>query len=162
MNEVRLGLNRQTTALTPEDYGQNLSQQFGIPGYNTSPQTSGLSTIAINGLFNLGGSLLTPLNLATTDGNVSEKITWVQGRHVVRAGVDFQRELGSAGYLVYGRGYYTFLNLSTSTLVGTAGGNAYASFLAGAPFQILRDEFPPGMVGLISSRVGFFLQDDVK
>ncbi len=37
LNEVRIGLNRQTTALTQEDYGQNLSQQFGIPGVNLSP-----------------------------------------------------------------------------------------------------------------------------
>lgn len=32
MNESRIGLNRQTTRLTQEDYGQNLSTQFGIPG----------------------------------------------------------------------------------------------------------------------------------
>ena len=70
--------------------------------------------------------------------------------------------MGSTGYLVYGRGEYTFLNLSTSSLIGTPGGNAYASFLVGAPYQILKDEFPPGLVGLISYRVGFFAQDDIK
>ena len=32
----------------------------------------------------------------------------------------------------------------------------------GAPFQVLRDDFPPGMVGLISSRAGFYAQDDFK
>ena len=162
INEVRAGLNRQTTALTQEDYGQNLSQQFGIPGVNLSPQTSGLSSIVVNGLFNIGGSLLTPLRIATTDGNFTDKITWVKGRHVMRFGFDYQHELGSAGYLVYGRGNYTFLNLSTSSAIGTAGGNAFASFLVGAPYQILRDEFPPGMVGLISNRTGFFVQDDIK
>ena len=70
--------------------------------------------------------------------------------------------MGSTGYLVYGRGYYTFLNLTTSTAVGPAGGNAFASFLTGAPYQVLRDEFPPGMVGLISPRYGFYAQDDIK
>jgi hypothetical protein len=162
MNDVRVGLNRQTTALTQEDYGQNLSEQFGIPGVNVSPQTSGLSNLVINGLFNIGGSLLTPLQIATTDWNFTDKITWVKGRHVIRLGFDYQHELGSTGYLVYGRGNYTFLNLSTSSAVGTAGGNAFASFLVGAPYQILRDEFPPGLVGLISYRTGFFAQDDIK
>ena len=57
---------------------------------------------------------------------------------------------------------YTFLNLSTSSSVRAAGGNAFASFLVGAPYQILRDEFPPGLVGLISYRTGFFAQDDIK
>ncbi len=162
INELRLGLNRQTTALTQEDYGQNLSQQFGIPGINVSPQTSGLSNLDVAGLFDIGGSLLTPLQLATTDWNFTDKITWVKGRHVIHVGFDYQHEMGSTGYLVYGRGLYTFLNLSTSSLVGKPGGNAFASFLVGAPYQILRDEFPPGLVGLISYRVGFFAQDDIK
>ena len=162
MNEARIGLNRQTTALTQEDYGQNLSAQFGIPGINGSPQTSGLSSIVVNGLFNLGDSLLTPLQLNTTSLNLTDKITWVKGRHVLRLGADYQHELASTGYLVYGRGNYTFLNLSTSSAVGTPGGNAFASFLVGAPYQILRDEFPPGLVGLISDRVGFFVQDDIQ
>ncbi len=162
INEIRLGLNRQTAALTQEDYGKNLSQQFGIPGINVSPQTSGLSNLNVAGLFDIGDSLLTPLQLYTTNWNVTDKITWVKGRHIVHVGVDYQHEMGSSGYLVYGRGLYTFLNLSTSSLVGPPGGNAFASFLVGAPFQILHDEFPPGLVGLISYRVGFFAQDDIK
>ena len=162
IQEVRVGLNRQTEALLQQDNGENLSSQFGIPGINTSPQTSGLSTMAIAGLFNVGDSLLTPLRLASTDWTFSDKLTWVKGRHVFRFGFDDQYEMGSTGYLVYGRGYYTFLNLTTSSLVGTPGGNAFASFLTGAPYEVLRDEFPPGMVGLISNRYGFFAQDDIK
>ncbi len=108
MNEVRIGLNRQTTALTQEDYGQNLSEQFGIPGINVSPQTSGLSNLDVAGLFNVGDSLLTPLKLNTTAWNFSDKITWVKGRHVIRLGFDYQHEMGSTGYLVYGRGSIRF------------------------------------------------------
>jgi hypothetical protein len=162
INEVRIGLNRQTTSLTQDDYGQNLAQQLGIPGVNLSPQTSGLPAIAVAGLFSVGGSLLTPLTLASTSWNLSEKISWIKGRHILRFGFDYQHELGSTGYLVYGRGFYTYLNLTTSSAVGTAGGNAFASFLTGAPYQALRDQFPPGLVGLISSRYGFFAQDDFK
>jgi hypothetical protein len=162
LNEIRIGLNRQTTSLTQEDYGKNLSAGFGIPGVNRSPQTSGLSTLDIVGLFSAGDSLLTPLQLATTDWNFSEKITWLKGRHAVRIGFDYQYGMGSTGYLVYGRGFYEFLNLTTSSAVGTPGGNAFASFLTGAPYQVLRDEFPPGLVGLLSYRYGFFVQDDIK
>ncbi len=162
INEIRIGLNRQASNLTQEDYGQNLSQQFGIPGVNQNLQTSGLSSMVISGLFNVGGSILTPLKVAATDWNFSDKLTWIKGRHTLKFGFDDQYEIGSTGYLVYGRGYYTFLNLTTSTLVGKPGGNAFASFLLGAPFQVLRDEFPPGTVGLISSRVGFYAQDDFK
>ncbi len=162
LNEARIGVNRQTSALTQEDYGQDLSTHFGIPGINNSPPTSGLSSMVVNGLFNLGDSLLTPLQLATTSLNFTDKITWVKGRHALRLGVDYQHELASTGYLVYGRGNYTFISQSTSTAVGAPGGNAFASFLTGAPFQILRDEFPPGLVGLISYRTGFFVQDDIQ
>ncbi len=162
INEIRIGLNRQTTSLTQEDYGQNLSNQLGIPGVNLSPQTSGLSNLSVAGLFDLGGSLLTPLRLAVTDWNFSEKVIWSKGRHSLRFGFDSQYELGSTGYLVYGRGYYTFLNYTTSTLVGPPGGNAFASFLLGAPYQVLRDDFPPGRVELLSPRNGVYAQDDFK
>ncbi|HWF07361.1 MAG TPA: TonB-dependent receptor [Bryobacteraceae bacterium] len=162
IEELRIGLNRQTSSLTQEDYGLNLAEQFGIPGINYSPQTSGLSSLNVAGLFSVGGSILTPLRLATTGFTAGQKLTWSKGRHLARFGFDYQREMGSSGYLVYGRGYYTFLNLSTSTAAGTPGGNAFASFLLGAPFQILRDTFPPGMVGLISGRYGAYAQDDIK
>ncbi len=162
INEVRAGLNRLGTSLTQADYGENLSERFGIPGVNRSSATSGLSTISVAGLFNLGGSLLTPLRLASTAWNVSEKISWTKGRHALRIGVDYQDEMGSTGYLTYGRGFYTFLNLSTSTAVGPAGGNAFASFLTGVPYQVLRDDFLPGLAGLTSNRYGFYLQDDMK
>jgi hypothetical protein len=161
-NEVRIGLNRETTLLKQADYGQNLAQQFGIPGVNLNPQTSGLPAIAVNGLFNVGDSLLTPLYLASTSWNANEKIAWVKGRNIIRFGFDYAHELGSTGYLVYGRGYYTYLNLTTSSAVGTPGGSAFASFLTGAPYEVVRDEFPAGLIGLISARYGFYAQDDVK
>ncbi len=162
INDIRIGVNRQTTQLQQEGFGQNLSEQFGIPGVNRSAETSGLSSINIAGQLALGSSILTPLRLAATNWNFSEKLIWVRGRHVLRTGFDYQHEMGSTGYLVFGRGYYTFLNLTTSTAVGKPGGDAFASFLTGAPFQVLRDDFPAGMVGLRSSRYGLYFQDDIK
>lgn len=162
INEIRIGLNRQTLNLTQQDYGQNLSSEFGIPGANISPQTSGLSGLALSGLFTAGDSVLTPLRLNVTDWNFSEKLIWAKGRHSLRFGFDGQYEQGSTGYLVYGRGYYVFLNLSTDSLVGPAGGNVFASFLLGAPYEILHDEFPPNLVDLITPHYGMYAQDDIK
>jgi hypothetical protein len=162
IHDFRVGVLRQTTALKQEDFGRKISEEFGIPGVNRSDDTSGLATISVAGVFNAGASILTPLRLATTAWNWSDKLLWIRGRHAVRLGGDGQSEMGSSGYRVFGRGYYTFLNLSTSTAVGPPGGDAFASFLTGAPFQILRDDFPPGMVALSSTRAGFYLQDDFK
>ncbi len=162
VNEIRVGLNRQASTLVQEDYGLNLSEEFGMPGVNRSPETSGLANMAISGLFGVGGSILTPLKVATTTWNFSDKVMLVAGRHTVKFGFDFQYDIGSTGYLVFGRGNYTFLNLTTSTAVGAPGGNAFASFLTGAPFLVLRDAFPPGLVGLLSPRYGLFIQDDIK
>lgn len=162
INEIRIGLNRQTLSLTQQDYGENLASQFGIPGVNLSPQTSGLPGLVVSGLFTAGDSVLTPLTLNVTDWTYSEKLIWVKGRHSFRFGFDGGYDSGSTGYLVYGRGYYAFLNLSTSTLTNPTAGNAFASFLLGAPYEILHDEFPPGLVDLITPRYGFFAQDDFK
>lgn len=160
LHEFRGGLNRQTMSLVQEDYGKNLSQQFGIPGVNRDATTSGLSTIVVSGLFNAGSSILTPLRLATTNATWDEKLVWMVGRHVVRFGTGGQYEMGSSGYRVFGRGFYSFLSLSTSSLVGPAGGDAFASFLVGSPLQILRDDYPPGMTGLRAGRAALFVQDD--
>lgn len=162
INELRIGVNRPTSSLLQEDFGQNLSEQFGIPGINTSPETSGLSTMAVAGLFNVGGAILTPLKIASTAWNFNEKLIWLKGRNTIRFGFDYQDELGSNGYLVFGRGFYTFHSLTTSTAIGTPGGDAFASFLTGAPLQVSRDRFPPGMVGLSSWRLGIYVQDDIK
>ncbi len=156
-------MNRQTTSLTQQDYGQNLASQFGIPGVNQSPQTSGLPNLRVTGLFDLGGSLLTPLRLDVTDWNFSEK-----------ADVDqrppFPAISASTASMSWGAPatWYTGAAITRSStsqpapLIGPAGGNAFASFLLGAPYQILRDEFPPGMVELITPRNGFYAQDDFK
>jgi hypothetical protein len=162
ISEFHAGLNRQTLSLRQEDYGQDLSTQFGIPGVNRNQDTSGLSTILVSGVFNAGDSILTPLRLNVTEGLWSEKLEWIRGRHTLRFGGERQSEMSSSGYEVFGRGYYVFLNLSTSTLIGPPGGDAFASFLTGSPFEILRDDFPPGLAGLRSARTGLFLQDDFK
>ncbi len=162
IHEFRAGFNRQTTSLRQEGFGQNISEELGIPGVNRDDATSGLSTIVISGVFNVGASILTPLRLAVTNWNWSDRLVWIKGRHALRFGVDGQHERGASGYRVFGRGFYTFLNLSTSTAVGPAGGDAFASFLIGSPFQVLRDDFPPGMVGLSTTRAGLYIQDDFK
>jgi len=162
IQELRIGLNRAASTVRQADYGRNLSAQFLIPGINQSDDTSGLSSIAVAGLFNVGGSLLTPLRLASTAWSASEKLSWAKGRHVLQFGFDYQTEMGSTGYLAYGRGFFTFLNLSTSSAAGPPGGNAFASFLVGVPYQVLRDRLAPGLVGLISGRHGFYVQDDFK
>ncbi|WP_321474699.1 TonB-dependent receptor [uncultured Paludibaculum sp.] len=162
INEFRAGLNRQTTALRQEDYGRNLADEFGIPGVNRSSDTSGLPAITVSGVFGAGGSILTPLQVAATNWNWSDKLLWIGGRHTLRFGVDGQHEMGSSGLRVFGRGWYTFLNLSTSTAAGPPGGDAFASFMLGAPYQILRDDYPPGLAGLSSTHTGLFAQDDFK
>jgi hypothetical protein len=162
IQEIRVGMNRQTTALRQEDFGRNLSEEFGIPGVNRDEETSGLATINVSGVFTAGASILTPLRLAATNWTLSDKLTWIRGRHTLRFGLASAHEMGSSGYRVFGRGFYTFLNLTTGTAVGPPGGDAFASFLVGAPFQILRDDFPPGLVGLSATRFGAYVQDDFK
>jgi len=71
INEFRIGVNarplRYAAGLRTEPVGT-----IRIPGVNRSPETSGLANINVAGLFGVGGSILTPLQVASTDVNFSE------------------------------------------------------------------------------------------
>ena len=54
INEIRVGLNRQSTTLQQEDYGQNISSQLGIPGCEPQPADIGAGRIGGYRMFTAG------------------------------------------------------------------------------------------------------------
>src|SRR3984885_10848566 len=77
---------------TPANYGQNVSDQVGIPNANRGNlETSGLANIGINGYNNLGNSNWIPELSADNTYQLADSVSWVKGKHTIKLGVDYRR-----------------------------------------------------------------------
>ena len=126
--DSNVGLNRQDQMVTGPDYGQNIGLEvFGIPGTNgTTVRQSGLpafdmpATPWASRTYDLGAeNPFMPLSRDERSYTVGSALTWVRGRHQVRAGIDVVRhELNHfAADSSFGglRGGFQFGGLVTST-----------------------------------------------
>jgi hypothetical protein len=174
VNEFRFGYQKWRLDLLQPGYGIDLSQQFGIPDSNTASDiwTSGLATIAIDGITQLGGSFSTPTFGRDFVYIFSDNLSWTEGRHTLKGGVEYDRGGTDAYQAIYPRGYYEFgtqmTGGGTNLLNGyDFGGSSLASLLTGWDYVILRDEYT-GDNGSQSfgrmryPRFGIFVQDDYK
>jgi outer membrane receptor protein involved in Fe transport len=129
-----LGMNRMDQTVTGPDYGQNIGLDiFGIPGSNgTDERQGGMPHFDIPfGGLNTGGTNSQHYDIGTTPNwmplfrkevsyTFSSALTWVNGNHQVRGGLDIvhhqlnhvQAEFGSFGGV---RGGFQFGGLTTAT-----------------------------------------------
>jgi hypothetical protein len=141
LNEFRFGWSSIEFLMTPIDYGQNLAEQMGIPGVNLNQATSAMSQITFNqgGSRNLGSNGNQPLITNQNDFQIFDNVTWIKGRHLIKAGGSLtlrSREILNADLIV---GQFRFNQGQTSNCAGRTTGctlNAstgfdVASFLLG-------------------------------
>jgi len=142
INEARIGY--QETRETQKINSARLFDQYGIVGAPNFPIVTGLPTFAITGLSTLGttgpGNLPTP---ATGSGNLpidkqgrtiqaDENVTWVHGRHTIKAGFDFQQVTLYANSTLQARPAFNFNGIYTQNPQARTGtGAALADFLLG-------------------------------
>ena len=88
LNEFRFGWSSIEFLMTPIDYGQNLAEKMGIPGVNLNQSTSAMSQITFNqgGSRNLGSNGNQPLITNQNDFQIFDNVTWIKGRHLIKAG----------------------------------------------------------------------------
>jgi hypothetical protein len=164
LNELRLGFTRKGQAITNTSGGQNLSDQYGLPGFNLgSFFTSGLATISGAGFSSIGSSPYTPDHIFNNIFDYSDNVSIVRGRHSVKLGFSFIRRQDNhfeANYPAGNIGFSTGFTGQPSAS-GVATGSNLASFLLGFPSSYSRD-FPFGPWGLRSSEFGGFVDDLVR
>ena len=131
INQARFSINRisanpaVTSGLNPRDYGINLA--------NTNPAAPGLPSIVVQGFFGGGTAALGDPQQPFVDRvnhvwQVANDLTWVTGRHALKAGLDVRREAMNIAFINRPNGDLTFS--------GGLAGNAAADFLLGAPAQV--------------------------
>lgn len=165
LNDFRVAFIRYSVTSTPVDFGQNISDQVGIPNANHGNiETSGLANIGINGYNNLGDSSWIPELSADNTYQVADSVSWIKGKHTIKFGADFRRYQRNFYQSANAFGQFSFNGQFTEDLTGTdpnAGQNGLADLLLGLPNYREQD----GLAYKDHTRmfeIGEFIQDDYR
>lgn len=137
--ELRTAYTRINNASFPLNYGTDVSQQFGLPGYNLSQFNSGLAVMYATGYATLGEDVDLPLRHLDNTYQYNGSIVWSHGAHIIKAGGSLIRRQ-SDETINFRPGFFVFAALN-----GKPGG-AMQYFLQGVPYQVTRvtQLFSPG------------------
>ena len=164
INEFKIGYSRYVVQSIQDFAGQNLSQQYGIPGVfdpNNPIATGGLPSIQFSSLSYLGSPDWFPEFLNENNYQYMDAFTYVRGRHSFKFGADVRRRLHGFFQTANARGDLIFNELFTSDLSTDTGGSALASFLMGYPdSQGLTGQ--KGSFGMRWTEFSAYLMDDFK
>ncbi len=127
---LRAGYTRINNASYPLDFGQNVSQSFGIVGANLNAITSGLTPVTAAGYADLGGSTFVPLQYLDNTFQYNSSLAYVRGAHSLNIGAALIRRQASELQNPQGIGYFTF--------TAAYDGNSLAALLSGHPFTVQR------------------------
>jgi Carboxypeptidase regulatory-like domain/TonB dependent receptor len=165
LNDLRFAFIRYGVHSTPVDFGQNISDQVGIPNANRgNEETSGLATINISNYSNLGNSGWIPELSADNTYQIADSLSWVKGKHTIKVGVDYRKYQRNFFQSQAAFGQFQFSGQLTQDLTGVdpnGGGNALADLLLGLPVYREQD----GLEYKDDTRffeLGEFAQDDIR
>lgn len=132
LNELRLGDTRRAVRRRAVSLPSPAGAALNIPGIPSSarfPDT--MPTFAPNGYQQLGSPNNTASDFSTSVTQVADSLTWLQGRHTLKMGLDWRWERLNVVQAPSPTGSFAFSSAG-SDQPGVAGtGNAFASFLLG-------------------------------
>jgi hypothetical protein len=170
LNEFRFGVNQIKFFMTPIDYGTNPAAAVGIPGINNNEVTSAMTQLTFQNIRNLGANGNQPLITNQNDLQFFDNVTWLKGRHTLKAGGSVtlrSREILNADSIT---GIFAFNNNQTSNCAGlasgctinTATGFDVASFLLGYASAKTRNLFDAQTYTEQRPEYSLYLQDDFR
>jgi hypothetical protein len=132
LNELRVGDTRRRVRRTANGRSGNLPGAPGIPGIpSNGPFWQTLPTFLISGYQQLGSPPSTASDFGTSVTHVVDVLTWVRGRHSLRAGIDFRWERLNVLQPPSPTGSFQFTSLLTDLPGESNTGSPLASFLLG-------------------------------
>jgi len=137
IGEFRAGYLNVDIASYGLNYGNNVSQSFGIPNVNVDALTSGLMPITLTGYAGSGDATFLPLIQVDHTWQGSGSLTKIRGAHSIKAGAGLIDRTFTVSQSNSPLGSMTFNNSLTDNGSGS-GGNSIASFLLGYPQQVSR------------------------
>src|SRR5438132_2834712 len=160
LNDAHGGFFRYAVNALPLLFGQNTSEQVGIPFANRGDvNSSGLAFIDVASFTPVGDSLWTPEHAIENIFQVADTVTWVRNKHSFKFGIDFRRQQRNFFQLTASRGNFSFPGGYTADLATSLGGNGLADLLLGIPTSS-EEEFLTGMYPTRYWDLAEFVQDD--
>lgn len=154
-NELSASWTRDHNLITADTFGNEVIDMMGLEGVNP-PTVAGIPAFNIQGFTTV--SLQGFQNIQNDFYTVRDNISWVTGRHRMKAGILFAR--GSAGQIPFNTNNF-FGNFRFNNAFGS--GNALADFLLGLPatrFRLNADFFES--VDWNRDTWQAFVQDDIQ
>ena len=140
LNELRVGDTRRAVGRTATQLDAPPSSALNLPGIPATarfPNT--LPTFLVAGYQQLGSPSNTATDFGTSVTEIADTLTWMRGRHTIKAGADLRWERLDVLQPAAPTGSFTFSNLF-SDLPGTPNtGTPMASFLLGQVQQFSID-----------------------
>lgn len=162
LNDLRFSFIRYAVHSTPDDFGQNISDQVGIPNANRgNEETSGLANIGINAYSDLGNSYWIPELSADNTYQLADSVSWIRGKHTFKAGADFRRYQRNFYQSQAAFGQFNFNGQFTVASSSISGSNGLPDLLLGVPDYREQD----GLAYKDHTRFfefGGFFQDDYR
>ena len=145
LNEFRTGYSRTNPFTSQSDYGHDSATSLGIQGLNVTQYATGLPNIQIGGSCGAeftclqGGQAFLPANPRQTNIQFEDTVSWTKGRHQLKFGFRYIRELASPFTNTTTRGQMTFNDNFTNNPQDPSGkttganGSGLAALLLGFP-----------------------------
>jgi outer membrane receptor protein involved in Fe transport len=137
VGEFRVGYLNVNIASYGLNYGNNVSQSFGIPNVNVDDLTSGLMPVTLTGYAGSGDATFLPLIQVDHTWQGSGSLTKIKGAHTLKTGAGVINRTFTVSQSNQPLGAMTFNTTLTDNGAGS-GGNSIASFLLGYPQQASR------------------------
>ncbi|MGH9668328.1 MAG: TonB-dependent receptor domain-containing protein, partial [Bryobacteraceae bacterium] len=163
-NEARFGYSRLNLRAFDLNYGQNVSEQIGIPGSNVPGDilTSGLAIFGISGLTGLGDNGYSPAVVVSENLQWNDNFTLIRGKHTLKLGVEARRMHYNAFQSSTLRGTMSFgTNYTQNPAAPNGTGFGPAEVLLGKPGSG-NIQFLDGTRGFRRTEIAFYAQDDYK
>ena len=162
LNEVRVGDTRRTVSRSAAQLASSAGGALNIPGIpSTARFPNTLPTFLIGGYQQLGSPPNTASDFGTGVTEVADSLSWLKGRHTIKAGLDFRWERLNVVQPPSPTGSFTF-NAIGSDLPGVANtGTPLASFLLGQ-VQLFSIDLQQAQIQERAHFQEYFIQDDWK
>ena len=161
-NELRIGDTRRSVHRTAASAGGSAGSALQIPGIpSTARFPDTLPAFLVGGYQQLGSPPNTASDFSTSVTEIADTLSWVKGRHVVKAGFDWRWERLNVVQPPSPTGSFTF-NAIGSDQPGTANtGTPFASFLLGQ-VQAFSIDLQEDVIQERARFQEYFVQDDWK